>query len=55
MMARGKHFNHKERGHEPTIPIHGQEVPAKQTKNIGYDIESVASESNPPVTFKEDE
>jgi hypothetical protein len=51
-MARGKHFNHKERGHEPTVPKHGQQVAAKEIEHLGYAIEPVASESEAPVTIK---
>jgi hypothetical protein len=51
-MARGKHFNHKERGHEPTIPKHGQQVVEKKIEHLGYAIEPVASENQAPVTVK---
>jgi hypothetical protein len=51
-LARGKHFNHKERGHDPTIPKHGQEVSAKETEHLAYAIEPVASEGEGPVSVK---
>jgi hypothetical protein len=54
-MARGKHFNHKERGHEPTVPKHGQEASVKATERVGYDIEPVASEGDRPVSIKVEE
>jgi hypothetical protein len=54
-MARGKHFNHKERGHEPKIPKHGQAVEEKATERVGYAIDTVASEGKRPVTNQVDE
>jgi hypothetical protein len=51
-MARGKHFNHKEKGHEPTISKQGQEVEAKANKHIEYAINTVATEDAAPVSFK---
>ena len=51
-MARGKHFNHKERGHAPKIPKQGQQVAAKDTEHIEYDIDIVATENEGPVSFK---
>jgi len=54
-MARGKHFNHKEKGHAPTIPEHGQEVAAKETERVGYDIKTVGTETERPVSVKIDE
>ncbi|WP_197089699.1 hypothetical protein [Bacillus sp. SA1-12] len=51
-MARGKHFNHKERGHEPTFPKHGSEVPGKNTEHMAYEIEPVASDETGPVSIK---
>lgn len=54
-MARGKHFNHKEKGHDPTIPKYGQEVASKNTEHVDYSIKSVASEDAPPVSTKVEE
>jgi len=54
-MARGKHFNHKEKGHAPTIPDHGQEVTAKETERVDYDIKTVGTENERPVSIKMDE
>lgn len=54
-LARGKHFNHKEKGHEPTIPKHGQEVAGKETERVGYDIEIVGTETERPVSIKVEE
>ncbi|MCM3440755.1 hypothetical protein AB3Z07_16385 [Metabacillus halosaccharovorans] len=54
-MARGKHFNHKEKGHAPTIPNHGQEVTAKNTEHVEYDIKTVGTENERPVSIKVDE
>jgi hypothetical protein len=55
IVARGKHFNHKEKGHEPTIPKHGHEVAGKETERVGYDIETVGTESERPVSIKIEE
>ena len=54
-MARGKNFNHKEKGHAPTIPNHGQEVMAKNTEHVEYDIKTVGTENERPVSIKVDE
>ncbi|WP_226666820.1 hypothetical protein [Metabacillus litoralis] len=54
-MARGKHFNHKEKGHEPTISEQGQPVAGKETERVGYAIEPVASEGDRPVSIKVEE
>jgi hypothetical protein len=51
-MARGKHFNHKEKGHEPTISKQGQEVEGKEIEHIEYAINTVATEDAAPISFK---
>ncbi|MGD6815804.1 hypothetical protein ACQCVE_01860 [Metabacillus sp. 113a] len=51
-MGRGQHFNHKQKGHEPELPKHGMNVPAKNHKEAGYVIEPVASEGDRPVEIK---
>lgn len=55
IVARGKHFNHKEKGHEPTIPTHGREVAGKETERVGYDIETVGTATERPVSIKVNE
>lgn len=54
-LARGKNFNHKEKGHEPTIPLHGREVAAKDTEHVGYDIKTVGTADERPISIKVDE
>lgn len=54
-MARGKHYQHKEKGHAPTIPNHGQEVVAKNKEHVEYDIKTVGTENEGPVSIKVDE
>ncbi|MDQ0228798.1 hypothetical protein [Metabacillus malikii] len=51
-MARGKHFNHKQKGHTPTIKQRGKEVPRKVEEYVEYAIEPVATENKLPVSFK---
>lgn len=53
-MGRGKSFNHKEKGHEPTIPKHGHQAKTKATGHLEYDIETVASADSSPVSIKEE-
>ncbi|MDF0726271.1 hypothetical protein PY093_06025 [Cytobacillus sp. S13-E01] len=53
-MGRGKHFDHKQKGHEPKIPIHGDNVHSKHNQKVEYGIEPVASEGARPVTIKVD-
>lgn len=51
-MGRGKNFNHKQKGHEPESPKHGQQVQSKRRQQAVLDIEPVASENTPPVSIK---
>ncbi|WP_185806884.1 hypothetical protein [Bacillus sp. HMF5848] len=53
-MGRGKHFNHKEKGHENEIPERGKEVASKYSLKEEYAIEPVASQGDRPVTIKVD-
>ncbi|HWO95160.1 MAG TPA: hypothetical protein VNM45_02165 [Bacillus sp. (in: firmicutes)] len=51
-MGRGKNFNHKQKGHEPEIPKHGQQVQAKRHEQAVFNFEPVASEDTPPVSIQ---
>ena len=49
-MARGKNFQHKKKGHEPTIGA--QPAERKVFEKVEYAIEPVASEGDRPVTIQ---
>ncbi|MGN7939755.1 hypothetical protein [Virgibacillus sp. 6R] len=51
-MSRGKHFDHMEKGHKPTISKRGQNVARKTEELVEYAIEPVATENNRPVSYK---
>ncbi|MBE4910239.1 hypothetical protein IMZ08_19565 [Bacillus luteolus] len=54
-MGRGKHFNHKEKGHEPKVPKHGFKAETKETTKVEFAIEPVARNGNKPVYLKEED
>ncbi len=49
-MSRGKSFNHKKKGHEPTIGAKPAEK--KVFEKVEYAIEPVATAEDPPVSNK---
>ncbi len=49
-MSRGKNFNHKKKGHEPTIGAKPAEK--KVFEKVEYAIEPVATAEDAPVTNK---
>ncbi|WP_223701997.1 hypothetical protein [Sutcliffiella deserti] len=51
-MSRGKNFEYKKKGHEPTISATPAEK--KVFEKVEYAIEPVASEGDRPVTIKVD-
>lgn len=51
-MGRGKNFQHKKKGHEPTIGAAPAEK--KVFEKAEFAIEPVASNENPPVTIKKE-
>jgi hypothetical protein len=54
-MGRGKHFNHKQKGHEPKIPQHGFNAESKETTKVEFAIEPVAKNGNKPVYLKKED
>ncbi|MDT2047443.1 MULTISPECIES: hypothetical protein [Bacillaceae] len=50
-MSRGKHFNHKKQGHEPTVSQSGQHVAPKHTQKVDYVINTVGTEDDPAVSI----
>ncbi|MBN8252409.1 hypothetical protein LZP85_05700 [Priestia flexa] len=50
-MSRGKHFNHKKQGHEPTVSQAGQPVTPKHTQKVDYVINTVGTEDDPAVSI----
>ncbi|MBD1381660.1 hypothetical protein [Metabacillus arenae] len=51
-MGRGKAFEAKKKGHEPTIPEHGRKTSSKHIEDVEYAIEPVAKEGGRPVSVK---
>ncbi|WP_456278589.1 hypothetical protein [Bacillus sp. AK128] len=51
-MGRGKSFNHKTKGHDREIPVRGEEVEAKDTEHVEYEIETVATAERPAVSVQ---
>jgi hypothetical protein len=49
-MSRGKHFNHKKKGHEPTVGAKPTEK--KVFEKVEYAIEPVATAEDLPVSNK---
>lgn len=54
-MGRGKHFNHKQKGHEPKIPARGFKAESKGTTKVEFAIEPVARDGHKPVYLKEED
>lgn len=53
-MGRGKHFNHKIKGHDHEKPKHGHNMPSKLTEDVEFSIEPVAKNGQRPVEIKRD-
>jgi len=53
-MARGKSFNHKLKGYEHKVPEYGKNVGGKNTEEVEFAIEPVASDGERPITQKVD-
>ncbi|MCM3003231.1 hypothetical protein [Priestia koreensis] len=51
-MSRGKHFNHKTKGHDHQLPESGKAVEAKTHETVEFAIEPVAAEGDRPVSVK---
>lgn len=49
LMGRGKDFNHKRKGHEQESPKHGSNVASKDSIDVEYSIETVASKGRKPI------
>lgn len=53
-MGRGNHFNHKEKGHEPTKPKHAFVKAKADKKTAQYSIDTVGTENERPITIIEE-
>jgi hypothetical protein len=52
LMGRGNNFNHKQKGHQPQAPEHGQPVQAKRHEQAVLNIEPRAGKNTPPVSIQ---